>query len=238
MNSHTDGREADPQPIALCQETPCEETAHAQSPHVTGTSEPIDGAGRAPAARRRPAGKVAVIVLALVAVACTLQALAFFVRDHSEPGRMAFDGVGIELRVMAHDAQGNEVPADVTGEIPPGLVPIDRTVYARNTGAQQAWVRVGLGFIMEVQSERFDIADLTRFNVNEADWVQRGEWLYLTTPLDPGEVSPPLITGLMVDSQQAIARHGEGTYRFTARAGAVQSKHNATSVLEVEGWPE
>lgn len=176
--------------------------------------------------------------LALLAIVLTSQALSFLVREYPAKGSITFDGVDIELLLKTHDAAGEEVPAVDGEEIPTGEVHVDRTVYAKNTGPQPVWVRVKLGFAMNTQEGEQDISDLCTFSGGSPSWIKEGEWFYLDAPLGPGDTSPALITALTVDSQSAQDRHGSGGYKLTAQAGAVQSKHNATTVLDVEGWPE
>lgn len=189
--------------------------------------------------RKKRAGMLAVVAcLALLAIICTSQALSFLVREYPAKGSIKFDGVDIELILTTHDANGDEVVAQDGEEIPAGEVHVDRSVYAKNTGPQPVWVRVKLGFAMDTQNGEQDISDLCTFAGGSSSWIKEGEWFYLDAPLGPDEVSPALITALTVDSLAAQDRHGSGGYALTARAGAVQSKHNATTVLEVEGWPE
>ena len=176
--------------------------------------------------------------LALLAIFLTSQAFSFLVREYPAKGSIKFDGVDIELIITTHDAAGKEVPAVDGEEIPTGEVHVDRSVYAKNTGPQSVWVRVKLGFAVTSQDGEQDISDLCAFAGGSSSWIKEGEWLYLDAPLEPGDTSPALITELTVDSQSAQDRYGKGGYTLTAQAGAVQSKHNATTVLDVEGWPE
>ncbi len=189
------------------------------------------------AARRRRL-MVAVLCLALFAVALGSQTLSFLVRDYPAAGRLAFDGVALDALITTHDAKGEEVPAKSEDEIPLGTVGLDRTVRFKNTGAQTLWVRARAEFSLSSGGERHGLADLTAFDVNGDDWVERDGWFYLVEPLEPGAVSPALITGLTVDTQAAHDRYGSGSYQLDAHAGAVQRKHNADSVLDAEGWPE
>lgn len=201
--------------------------------------ESADKAKLPPSSRKKRAGMLAAVAcLALLAIICTSQALSFLVREYPAKGSIKFDGVDIELILTTHDANGDEVVAQDGEEIPTGEVHVDRSVYAKNTGPQPVWVRVKLGFAMDTQNGEQDISDLCAFTGGSSSWIKEGEWFYLDAPLGPGEVSPALITALTVDSLAAQDRHGSGGYALTARAGAVQSKHNATTVLEVEGWPE
>lgn len=189
--------------------------------------------------KKKRAGMLAAAAcLALLAIVLTSQALSFLVREYPAKGSIAFDGVDIELLLKTHDAAGEEVSAVDGEEIPTGEVHVDRTVYAKNTGPQPVWVRVKLGFAMNTQEGEQDISDLCTFSGGSPSWIKEGEWFYLDAPLGPGDTSPALITAFTVDSQSAQDRHGSGGYKLTAQAGAVQSKHNATTVLDVEGWPE
>ncbi len=189
--------------------------------------------------RKKRAGMLAAAAcLALLAIFLTSQAFSFLVREYPAKGSIKFDGVDIELIITTHDAAGKEVPAVDGEEIPTGEVHVDRSVYAKNTGPQPVWVRVKLGFAVTSQDGEQDISDLCAFAGGSSSWIKEGEWLYLDVPLEPGDTSPALITELTVDSQSAQDRYGKGGYTLTAQAGAVQSKHNATTVLDVEGWPE
>lgn len=189
--------------------------------------------------KKKRAGMLAAAAcLALLAIILTSQALSFLVREYPAKGSIKFDGVDIELILTTHDVAGEEVPAVDGEEIPTGEVHVDRTVYAKNTGPQPVWVRVKLGFAMNTQEGEQDISDLCTFAGGSSSWIKGGEWFYLDVPLGPGDTSPALITALTVDSQSAQDRHGSGGYKLTAQAGAVQSKHNAATVLDVEGWPE
>lgn len=189
--------------------------------------------------KKKRAGMLAAAAcLALLVIILTSQALSFLVREYPAKGSIKFDGVDIELILTTHDVAGEEVPAVDGEEIPTGEVHVDRTVYAKNTGPQPVWVRVKLGFAMNTQEGERDISDLCTFAGGSSSWIKGGEWFYLDAPLGPGDTSPALITALTVDSQSAQDRHGSGGYKLTAQAGAVQSKHNAATVLDVEGWPE
>lgn len=188
--------------------------------------------------KKRTGMLAAAACLALLAIFLTSQAFSFLVREYPAKGSIKFDGVDIELIITTHDAAGKEVPAVDGEEIPTGEVHVDRSVYAKNTGPQSVWVRVKLGFAVTSQDGEQDISDLCAFAGGSSSWIKEGEWLYLDAPLEPGDTSPALITELTVDSQSAQDRYGKGGYTLTAQAGAVQSKHNATTVLDVEGWPE
>lgn len=188
--------------------------------------------------KKRTGMLAAAACLVFLAIVLTSQALSFLVREYPAKGSITFDGVDIELLLKTHDAAGKEVPAVDGEEIPTGEVHVDRTVYAKNTGPQPVWVRVKLGFAMNTQEGEQDISDLCTFSGGSSSWIKEGEWFCLDAPLGPGDTSPALITALTVDSQSAQDRHGNGGYKLTAQAGAVQSKHNATTVLDVEGWPE
>lgn len=200
-------------------------------------AEATVAAGQTWTSRRRLL-RVAALCLAFFAIVLGSQTLSFLARDYPAAGRLTFDGVAIDAVIAMHDAEGGEVPAKSVDEIPIGVVGLDRVVRFENTGAQALWVRARVEFSITADGERHDLADLTTFDVNEGSWVERDGWFYLTEPLDPGELSPSLVTGMKVDTQAANDRYGSGSYQLDAHVGAVQRKHNADSVFDAEGWPE
>ena len=52
-------------------------------------------------------------------------------------------------------------------------------------------------------------------------------------------MSEPLITGFEVNTEEAVARYGEGcTFQLVVDCYGVQSKNQKSeNVLEAEGWP-
>ena len=181
-------------------------------------------------------------------------------------GKLQFGRAGIETVITTVDVSVQEVIAPEGEALVRGAANAQRIVRVRNTGDHPLYVRMKLGFAcVDAQGAAHPIDDLVKYasaatgDSSGSAWVARGidggvvsaadafagaptadGYLYLARPLAPGELSAPVVTGLVVDTEAAVSRYGESsTYRLAADAHGVQSENQTTeNVLEVEGWPE
>lgn len=184
-----------------------------------------------------------VLLAAVICVFAAAQTLSVITREKPFLDRLQFGAVGIETSITTLDETGAEVPAPEGGELGTGSVHMERIVRVKNTGNHALFIRASCALNASMPpARRTRPDDLVSYDVGNEAWIQRNPsdgYLYLTAPLESGEVSEPAVTGVDVDTAAAIARHGEGcTYRLVADGYGVQSENQKSDdVLEAEGWP-
>lgn len=184
------------------------------------------------------------LLVAVLAV-CVLvaQTISFIAREMPTSGKLQFGSVDLETVITT--SQGTEEVIAPEGEkLVTGEADAQRFVRVRNTGDHPLYVRVKLGFTcISANGATHPIDNLVSFAPGDAKWIARSDapdgYYYLSTPLKPGELSVPLISGAHVKTQDAVNAYGEGLiYTLSANAFGVQSENQrTTNVLDVEGWP-
>lgn len=152
-----------------------------------------------------------------------------------DPGTGAADG-GVET-VEA------DFPADEGGvaNVLPGQAYAKRVSVTNRTGSQEAWVRVRVEKAFQnADGSVFagDLSAIVLLGLNETDWAYDGGFYYYRQSLSPGETTPPLFIGVLLDGDKLDGSYANKRANVSVAAYAVQAKNNATSATAAVGWPE
>ena len=172
-------------------------------------------------------GKLLALALLAAGAAClTLGTAAFFSAETTAHNVITTGGVEIELREWADEAR--ETPfEDVTGVLPGAE--IVKIAEVENTGASEAWIRVGVTKSIRLAgSGRADLS-LVSLDINTADWtLGKDGFYYYNTALKPGEVTADEMGNEYQNAAAAV----------DVAAQAVQTANNGASALDAAGWPK
>lgn len=189
--------------------------------------------------------------MALVACAVIVaQTLSVITREMPLETKVQFGTVDVKAVITTKNAAGEEVEASNGDELGKGVAYISRIVRVENTGDHPVFARMKIGFeCVDAQGQAHAIDDLVNCTYSDAYDSAGGVWMdrlpqsdgffYLKEALPENTVSEPLITGFEVNTEEAVARYGEGcTFQLVVDCYGVQSKNQKSeNVLEAEGWP-
>ncbi len=134
----------------------------------------------------------------------------------------------IEIKLHEETADGTPFPqGGVIGAMPG--VSYDKKVYAENTSAHPAWVRMKVSVDTPFRSA-------VSFDINSTDWTYRDGYYYYNTPLSGNRSTTPLFTKVTFDASM------DNSFKNTACAidvklEAVQSENNGTDFISASGFP-
>ena len=188
------------------------------------------------------------LLVALVACAVIVaQTLSVITREMPLETKVQFGTVDV---ITTKNAAGEEVEASNGDELGKGVAHISRIVRMENTGDHPVFARMKIGFeCVDAQGQAHAIDYLVNYTYSDAYDPAGGVWMdrlpqsdgffYLKEALPENTVSEPLITGFEVNTEEAVARYGEGcTFQLVVDCYGVQSKNQKSeNVLEAEGWP-
>lgn len=191
------------------------------------------------------------LFVALVACAVIVaQTLSVITREMPLETKVQFGTVDVKAVITTKNAAGEEVEASNGDELGKGVAHISRIVRVENTGDHPVFARMKIGFeCVDAQGQAHAIDDLVNYTYSDAYDPAGGVWMdrlpqsdgffYLKEVLPENVVSEPLITGFEVNTEEAVARYGEGcTFQLVVDCCGVQSKNQKSeNVLEAEGWP-
>ena len=183
-----------------------------------------------------------VLVAALLVIALALVGYgtaAYFTADGTATNVITTGSISITLDETSVDETG-AVSAfkDVAGVMPGAE--ISKIVAVTNTGANSAWVRIGV-------DKRIDLAQgvtgepdtgLVTMDLNTTDWTRGDDgYYYYNTVLQPGATTEPLFTAVHF-AETMSNMYQESRAILQVNAFATQTAHNGASALEAAGWPE
>ena len=181
-------------------------------------------------------GKLLALALLAAGAAClALGTAAFFSAETTAHNVITTGGVEIELREWADEAR--ETPfEDVTGVLPGAE--ITKIAEIENTGASEAWVRVGVTKSIRLAGGGKADLSLVSLDINTADWTLGEDgFYYYNTALKPGEVTAPLFTAVTFADEMGN-EYQNATAAVDVAAQAVQTANNGASALDAAGWPK
>ena len=182
-----------------------------------------------------------VLVAALLVMALALVGYgtaAYFTADGTATNVITAGSISITLDETSVDETGAvSVFKDVAGVMPGAE--ISKIVAVTNTGANSAWVRIGV-------DKRIDLAQgvtgepdtgLVTMDLNTTDWTLGSDgYYYYNTVLQPGATTAPLFTAVTFDTSMGNM-YQNSTATIKVNAQATQVKNNGASVFEAAGWP-
>ena len=192
-------------------------------------------------AKENSIAKRFVTVVTLVAAVIALTAggtLAYFSASKTAHNVITSGGVNIELLEWADEARGEgDEFAGAEGVMPGEKV--TKIVEVKNTGANNAWVRVQVVTSFESEGGASELDDsVIGIDFDKENWTEgEGGWWYCNAELEPGKTTPPLFEHVKFEGADMGNAYQGGTAFVTVQAQAVQVANNGSSVLEAAGWP-
>ena len=185
-----------------------------------------------------------VFLLCLAILAGTT--MAYFTAKDTAHNVITSGNVDIEL-VEKQDKDGTLVdyPEGPIQGILPGES-VSKIVTVRNTGSGDAWVRVQIEKIIELNGEyavpgQIPDPDLMALDINDRDWVEKDGWYYYRKALPAGSSTEPLFENVSFSLKMDNPYQG-ASLDVVVSAQAVQSKNNPLPTggdySRIPGWPE
>lgn len=113
-----------------------------------------------------------------------------------------------------------------------------KIVQVKNTGANDAYIRVSVEKAIELAQGVEGEADLTlvSLDLNTMNWTEKDGYYYYNGPLAPDASTEPLFTHVTFDT--AMGNQYQGSRALVdVKAYAVQSDNNGATALLAQGWP-
>jgi len=176
-----------------------------------------------------------IVAAALLAVGFSIIAFgtgAFFTATGTAHNVITSGSVQIELKET--DGNGDPYPAEPITDVMPGTV-ADKVVSVKNTGDNDAWVRVAVD--TAVTGETQLDSRYVLLNVDTGHWTERDGYYYYNGILAPGRETEPLFTQVTF-SRDMGNQYQNASIDVGLIGYAVQSANNGATVFEAAGWPQ
>ena len=184
-----------------------------------------------------------VFLLCLAILAGTT--MAYFTAGDTAHNVITSGNVDIEL-VEKQDRDGTLVdyPDGPISGVMPGES-VSKIVSVRNTGTGDAWVRIQVEKIMELNrkyagEEAIADPELMVLDINTEHWAEKDGWYYYKEPLPVGKTTEPLFRQVAI-SMEMDNPYQEADMDIVVHAQAVQSKNNPLPAggdfSRIPGWP-
>lgn len=158
--------------------------------------------------------------------------VAYFVSESTFRGTISTGS--LKLKVHQESIDGVNVAGDGFVVMPGDVV--SRIVTVENVGEQSLYLRVKL--ITSIEGEELSTQNVLGMNINTEEWTYKDGYYYYYKALEPGEVSSTLFTEITINGELVDNKYLGKNILLDVVAQATQSKNNADSVLDAEGWPE
>ena len=186
--------------------------------------------------------KQKLLTLSAVAIVAALSAygsVAYFTAEDTARNVITAGKVKIELQEKMLTPDGEKtVPFEDQLGVMPGSE-VSKIVEVKNTGGQDAWVRVSVNKAIELAEGVEDEVDLSliSFDLNTDYWTEKDGFYYYTAKLAPGHTTEPLFTAVTF-AKTMSNQYQNSKAILTVNAYATQTVHNGNTALEAAGWPE
>lgn len=186
--------------------------------------------------------KQKLLTLSAVAIVAALSAygsVAYFTAEDTARNVITAGKVKIELQEKMLTPDGEKtVPFEDRLGVMPGSE-VSKIVEVKNTGGQDAWVRVSVNKAIELAEGVEDEVDLSliSFDLNTDYWTEKDGFYYYTAKLAPGHTTEPLFTAVTF-AKTMSNQYQNSKAILTVNAYATQTVHNGNTALEAAGWPE
>lgn len=175
------------------------------------------------------------ICLSIVAYGTT----AYFSYEDIATNVITAGDIKIELQEWSIPNGGGEpIPFEDVIDIQPGM-DISKIVQIKNTGGQDAWVRISLNKTITLADGVECEVDLSliSYDLNTEYWIEQNGYYYYNTILKSGETTKPLFTKVTF-SPDMSNMYQESKAVIDVEAQATQSVHNGDNVLDAAGWAD
>lgn len=186
--------------------------------------------------------KQKLLTLSAVAIVAALSAygsVAYFTAEDTARNVITAGKVKIELQEKMLTPDGEKtVPFEDQLGVMPGSE-VSKIVEVKNTGGQDAWVRVSVNKAIELAEGVEDEVNLSliSFDLNTDYWTEKDGFYYYTAKLAPGHTTEPLFTAVTF-AKTMSNQYQNSKAILTVIAYATQTVHNGSTALEAAGWPE
>lgn len=186
--------------------------------------------------------KQKLLTLSAVAIVAALSAygsVAYFTAEDTARNVITAGKLKIELQEKMLTSDGEKtVPFEDRLGVMPGSE-VSKIVEVKNTGGQDAWVRVSVNKAIELAEGVEDEVDLSliSFDLNTDYWTEKDGFYYYTAKLAPGHTTEPLFTAVTF-AKTMSNQYQNSKAILTVNAYATQTVHNGNTALEAAGWPE
>ena len=186
--------------------------------------------------------KQKLLTLSAVAIVAALSAygsVAYFTAEDTARNVITAGKVKIELQEKMLTPDGEKtVPFEDQLGVMPGSE-VSKIVEVKNTGGQDAWVRVSVNKAIELAEGVEDEVDLSliSFDLNTDYWTEKDGFYYYIAKLAPGQTTEPLFTAVTF-AKTMSNQYQNSKAILTVNAYATQTVHNGSTALEAAGWPE
>lgn len=186
--------------------------------------------------------KQKLLTLSAVIIVVALSAygsVAYFTAEDTARNVITAGKLKIELQEKMLTSDGEKtVPFEDRLGVMPGSE-VSKIVEVKNTGGQDAWVRVSVNKAIELAEGVEDEVDLSliSFDLNTDYWTEKDGFYYYTAKLAPGHTTEPLFTAVTF-AKTMSNQYQNSKAILTVNAYATQTVHNGNTALEAAGWPE
>lgn len=186
--------------------------------------------------------KQKLLTLSAVIIVVALSAygsVAYFTAEDTARNVITAGKLKIELQEKMLTSDGEKtVPFEDRLGVMPGSE-VSKIVEVKNTGGQDAWVRVSVNKAIELAEGVEDEVDLSliSFDLNTDYWTEKDGFYYYTAKLAPGHTTEPLFTAVTF-AKTMSNQYQNSKAILTVNTYATQTVHNGNTALEAAGWPE
>lgn len=184
--------------------------------------------------------KKRILVIAVIAIFASLAAygtLAYFTYEDTATNVITAGDVKIDLEEWAESEGGSLVPFEDIDDVMPGM-DVSKIVQVKNTGGQDAWIRVSVEKTITLADGKDGEVDLSlvTYDLNTEYWTEKDGYYYYNEVLKPGETTEPLFTTVSFSKEMSnMYQHSRAVVEIDAQA--TQAKNNGTTVFDAAGWP-
>ena len=186
--------------------------------------------------------KKKLLICACIAICLSIAAYgttAYFTYEDTATNVITAGNVKIELQEWSIPEEGGDpVPFEDVMDVMPGME-VSKVVQIKNTGVQDAWVRISLEksiLLAEGVTGEVDLS-LIGCDFNETDWTEKDGYYYYNKKLAPGETTEALFTKVLFAANMGNL-YQRSKAVIEVRAQATQVVHNGDTVFEAGGWPK
>ena len=183
----------------------------------------------------------AAALLVAGAAIVTTGSLAYFTAEDTATNVITSGNLDIKIEEWAIDPSNpNAEPVafvNVEGVMPG--TDVSKIVTVRNTGDNEAWIRVSYDLAIQLADDVLGVPDnsLVTLDFNTAYWTdgEDGYWYY-NAEVPSGEVTEPFFTTVSFDIEMDN-KYQNSIVVIDIDAQAVQTANNGATVMDAQGWP-
>ncbi len=180
---------------------------------------------------------VVLSAVAIIGVTAAAGTAAYFTAESKATNVITAGSIKIELQEKMLLPDGEKtVPFEDRINVMPGEE-VSKIVQIKNTGGQDAWIRVDVKKTIELANGEFTDGDGLTFTLNSDFWTEKNGFYYYNKNLAPGQETEPLFSSVLFDKNMGNDFQNSKAV-ITVTAYAAQTAHNGTSALDAPLWPQ